>query len=427
MEKLKTKIIAILTAGIMTITGCKLNNFLNKDEISKPIKEIDETSVTTEPTEEIPGATVDFIEPEITEETFLQESITELIIGEELVTANDNINVYSSNKNDSLVIGKLKIYESAYRILSLDNNWDLIRCDEGIGYVCSDFLVSTNELIETDYQHEEYNDIVLTTTDLNFRTSPNEESTIIRTFRINTELKVIGKVDNGWLLVNYNGTIGYVYGDYTISLLERAQEKYLDLNLEELNTQKVVYVNASDLNIRKGPGTDYERDGNLVRLESARVLKEIDDWYFIMTNEYTFGFINKNYTKTLEGIFVIVDLSVQRLYLYNNNELYCVASVTTGKDKTPSDIGLFSIWYKGTNEEIIPNYLVDYWMPYNSSYEGLHDAERWRSEYGMHTEDEIQAQKYRYNGSNGCINMQRENAKLVYENVTIGTKVLVHK
>ena len=36
-------------------------------------------------------------------------------------------------------------------------------------------------------------------------------------------------------------------------------------------------------------------------------------------------------------------------------------------------------------------------------------------------------QKYHWNGSNGCINLQKETAKLIYENSQIGTKVLVHK
>ena len=59
-------------------------------------------------------------------------------------------------------------------------------------------------------------------------------------------------------------------------------------------------------------------------------------------------------------------------------------------------------------------------MPYNLAYEGLHDAENWRK-YGYGTDNYIN------NGSNGCINMLYEDDKTIYENVSIGTKVLVHK
>lgn len=458
MDKIKNKLIAIITAWIFFITGCKLdlNNFINRDKINEPTTKKEESSMTTEPSEEktiILETTESLIEPEITEENIMTEPTESLIETEipeettdvsentetqqetidipqielepsnkdELLIATTNVNIRSSNTTDSLIIGELKIYETAYRILSCDNNWDLIRHDEGIGYVCSDYLEETDNYIESEYKHKEYNDIVLTKTDLNFRKEPNTEGEIIRTFRINTELQVIAKVDNGWLLVNYNGTIGYVHGDHTISLLEKAKQQYPELNLEELDIQNVVYVDASDLNIRKGPSTEYERDGNLVRLESARVLKEIDDWYFIMTNEYTFGFINKNYTKTLEGIFVVVDLSVQRLYLYNNNVLYYVTPVTTGKDSTPSDIGLFKIYYKATNVTLTDNKTywspVEYWIAYNGG-EGIHDAD-WRSVFGT--------ESYKYAGSHGCINTPPEIADNIYENVSLGTKVLVHK
>ena len=145
-----------------------------------------------------------------------------------------------------------------------------------------------------------------------------------------------------------------------------------------------------------------------------------------MTNEYQFGFVNKEYTEELDDLYVIVDVSKQRLYMYYNNELCYIARVTTGKNSTPSDIGLFKIWYKGTDEEIAPGAFVHYWMVYNSSYEGLHDADLWRDEYGITIEDN-KNNNYTTNGSNGCVNMPFEAAKLIYQNVSIGTKVLVHK
>ena len=250
--------------------------------------------------------------------------------------------------------------------------------------------------------------------------NPNTDAEIIKTFEKNTELEVIAKVNNGWLLVKNNGIIGYVHGDYTVSLLEKIKEQYPHLNIQNLNIEKIVRSTANTLNIRTNNNTESEIIRTLDKYESVRVLKEYGDWYFIMTNEYEFGFIKKNYTKTLNGIFVVVDISSQRVYLYNNNELYLIGFVTTGKSSTPSDIGLFSIWYKGMDEEITPGHLVHFWMPYNLAYEGLHDAEEWR-QYGYGTDN------YITNGSNGCINMRYVDAKTIYENVSIGTKVLVHK
>ena len=191
-------------------------------------------------------------------------------------------------------------------------------------------------------------------------------------------------------------------------------------NLESLNVQKVVYVTASSLNICKGNSTHYESIGTLEKYESVRVLGEYDDWYFIMTNEYTFGFINKQYTKDMENNYVIVDKSEQRLYLYNNDELLFVTPVTTGKDKTPSDTGLFKI-YDRTQGRYLKgedyNVWVDYWMAYNGG-EGLHDAS-WRYVFGT--------ESYHTGGSHGCINIPPYLADDIYHNTSFEIKVLVHK
>ncbi len=338
----------------------------------------------------------------------------------EMVKAITNVNIRSSNTTKSLKIGNLKLNESAIKILSCNNNWTLVKTSDQIGYVCNDYITSSNSYIESEYIHTKQNDIALTSSELNIRDNPNTDANIIKTFEKNTELEVIAKVDNGWLLVKNNGIIGYVHGDYTTSILESAKKQYPELNIKDLDIIKIVQSTSDNLNIRTNNNTESKIIRQLDKNESIRVLDEYGDWYFIMTNEYEFGFVNKNYTETLEGIFVIVDISKQRVYLYNNNELYLIGFITTGKSSTPSDIGLFSIWYKGTDEEIIPGYLVHFWMPYNLAYEGLHDAENWRK-YGYGTDNYIN------NGSNGCINMLYEDAKIIYENVSIGTKVLVHK
>ena len=158
----------------------------------------------------------------------------------------------------------------------------------------------------------------------------------------------------------------------------------------------------------------------LERLESVRVYGEFGDWYLIMTNDHTFGFIHKDYTKELEDEYVIVDIDQQTLNLYNGTDQYIQTPVTTGKDSTPSDKGLFKIYYKSLNTPLIGedyNVTVDYWMNYNNG-EGLHDAS-WRSVFGTDS--------YHYNGSHGCINIPPHLADDVYEYTEVGTKVLVHK
>ena len=59
---------------------------------------------------------------------------------------------------------------------------------------------------------------------------------------------------------------------------------------------------------------------------------------------------------------------------------------------------------------------VDFWMPFNGNV-GIHDMQT-RAYFGG-TIDLT-------NGSHGCINTPYANAKTIYENVSIGTPVIVY-
>ena len=127
------------------------------------------------------------------------------------------------------------------------------------------------------------------------------------------------------------------------------------------------------------------------------------------------------------GSYVEVNLSKQEVACFRNGILidrtYCVSGNESAG--TPSDEGTFYIYDKQQNT-VLHGYNADgteynrpvsYWMPYNGG-EGLHDAV-WRGEFG--------GDIYVWGGSHGCINLRLDDAKAVYENVSIGTPVIVHR
>ncbi len=391
-------------------------------ETTEPEEPVPETTVpettvpeTTEPEETVPEITVpETTEPEEPESEIYFET------NDIIVIANTKVNLRAGNSIDSEIIGTLELGESAIKLLSIDANWDLVKTNDKIAMVHRNYIDYTDEKYEDDYDHKIKNDIVLTTAALNYRTEPNANSKKMGQFPKDTELEVVAEVDNGWLLVKYNGELSYVSSEYTRSLLDMAEELYPELELEDLGVEKVVYANTN-LNIRNGNSTDYECIGQLERYETVRVLGEYDDWYFILTNDYQLGFVSKEYTRDLEGTFVIGDKSEQQLYLYVNNELILTTPITTGKDSTPSDTGKFAIYAKQTDRYLTDNKTynvhVDYWMPYNGG-EGLHDA-KWRAVFGT--------ESYHSGGSHGCINIPPEIMPKVYEKVKVGDCVIIHK
>ena len=159
------------------------------------------------------------------------------------------------------------------------------------------------------------------------------------------------------------------------------------------------------------------------------VIKYNGEWSYCVTDNGEYGYMEPYLLERLpEEIFVEVDLSTQTTKLYNNQEeIYSTPNVT-GKDNTPTDEGYFDIDAK-TMDTYLTSYYpngaleysthVDYWMPYNGG-EGLHDAPWQNGHFG-------DPDYYHYGGSHGCVNLPFESASIIYDNVNIGTRVLVHK
>ena len=125
--------------------------------------------------------------------------------------------------------------------------------------------------------------------------------------------------------------------------------------------------------------------------------------------------------KPYGGSYVEIDLTNQKLYLYKNGERLLSTSLVSGSvDKgycTPT--GVYSIYAKQTDRYLTgPGYrsFVSYWMPFKGGY-GLHDA-TWRSSFG--------GTIYYYSGSHGCVNLPKSAAKTIYNNVSVGTKVILY-
>ena len=121
------------------------------------------------------------------------------------------------------------------------------------------------------------------------------------------------------------------------------------------------------------------------------------------------------------GSYVEIDLTAQRLWVYKNGVCVVDTPVVTGcvADNNETPTGVYAIYNKAADCWLVgPTWRdhVDYWMPFYGAY-GLHDAS-WRDEFG----DEI----YIYEGSHGCPNLPVEIAGEVYNNVSIGTPVILY-
>lgn len=133
-----------------------------------------------------------------------------------------------------------------------------------------------------------------------------------------------------------------------------------------------------------------------------------------------------NRTVSLDyGRYIEVNLSIQRLWAYQDNQVIFTTPITSGATGAgfPTATGLFAIYAKERSRYLNGrpygwnyNVYVDYWMPFYLGY-GLHDAD-WRSSFG--------GPDYYYGGSHGCVNMPKASAAFLFGWADIGTPVWVH-
>ena len=123
--------------------------------------------------------------------------------------------------------------------------------------------------------------------------------------------------------------------------------------------------------------------------------------------------------------YVEISIDNQHMWYYKNGKLLVDTDVTTGTSSTGHDTsrGAFYLNNKQMNVTLVSTNpddpyesKVTYWLPFKGNTYGIHDAS-WRSSYG--------GSYYIYNGSHGCVNTPFNSVKTIYENITVGTPVII--
>lgn len=120
---------------------------------------------------------------------------------------------------------------------------------------------------------------VITGNSVNFRTGPGTNYSSICKLNKGYKVEYIG-TKGSWVQAKYNGTTGYVHGDY------------VDTYTESNTITKV--VTATNLNVRSGAGTNYSVIGSLKNGTSVSVISESNGWSKINYNGKV-GYVSSQY------------------------------------------------------------------------------------------------------------------------------------
>ena len=218
----------------------------------------------------------------------------------------------------------------------------------------------------------------------------------------------------------YNLNTDGIVGTATCNKLNSLNNTINNSNNNILENNKAIII-GDIVNVRKGPATSYDTITQLKIGTKVTILEKKSNWYKVKLSNNKKGYIRSD---LLSKNLIIVDISDQKLYYSKNGSLILEVPVVTGNkgtNDTPIGNYVLKTSNKQTNTNLIgTNYIrpVNYWMPFIDNSIGFHDAS-WRtdSDYNNYT--------YTYNGSHGCINMQNKNIKILYDNITEDTAVII--
>ncbi len=178
----------------------------------------------------------------------------------------------------------------------------------------------------------------------------------------------------------------------------------------------------------------YTKDGNSNRHKvyaKPRKGYRFKGWYqgntkitsktsYTFTKDSSFTYVAK-FEKKPKQTYVLVSIKKQKLWYYKNDKLVFSSYVVTGqKNKYDTPRKTYYILGKARSVYLIGSdykSFVNYWILIDGKMQiGLHDAS-WRSSFGGNI--------YKYNGSHGCVNMPYSKARYVYNNIKIGTRVVI--
>ena len=386
--------------------------------------------------------------------------------------------IYDRSDSFGTTIGSLNIYSDCIRLLK-GEQYSLIQYQNHLGFILNQDISKIHCMDHLE-EFMGVHFIGVTKTKVNMRVDANTSTFIIETLDKGEEVSVLSILDNGWYLVSYHNTLGFIFSEYLntfdynevlnevrdmptiqyhlkakkdtklfdslgnyISSISKGEEVSFIRKVHE-NWDYVSYhdtfgyVKKNDFKkkivIDSTPSfvVSLKNDSFLSPLpfiENGEVLPKYEScfvygettYHYLIESEGRVGYILKKDCEKLKGNYVIVDISSQKLVQFHDTTPVLISDVVTGKDSTPTDLGLYSI-HTMEKERVLNgddySVLVHYWMGFHKEAgEGLHDIKR------SHFGGEI----YHKKGSHGCVNMPLKKARELYQNVSLGDKVLIKR
>lgn len=314
-----------------------------------------------------------------------------------IIRAREGVRVRSSNDIKSDIIGFLGVGDVLEYLDTTENGWYKVSFKGHIAYVSCDYAD-----LDTEGIHRELVPVVTAKTSLNVRKDSNKKSEVLYTLKKGESLPYTNKLSNGWFEVLLDGHPAYVLG------------KHVNVGQKEMVTNTVNGVVAMNDDAYIYQDSKFKNPiCSIPKLALCKVYNMGENYYLIKSN-YGEGYVKKDSAKFLGDTAIVVDVTSQVVSMYEKGELILSAPVVTGhKTNSPTPEGIFKI-----KEEAVAGKMAGHNVGHpmrlcnlDGSSIGaiyLHGANEWRhKKYG--------GTIYIKNGSLGCVNMDEDTARFIYE------------
>lgn len=136
----------------------------------------------------------------------------------------------------------------------------------------------------------------VTNANVNFRQMATTNSNVIKELSKGTKLKLVGTINNFYIVQLSGNEVGLVYKDYVDSASVAPTNASTYTNLGKMSGT----INTENVNFRRGPSTSFSSIKKLDKGTSVTVIGKIDGWYLVVTANNTVGMVYSPYV-TLSG------------------------------------------------------------------------------------------------------------------------------
>lgn len=176
---------------------------------------------------------------------------------------------------------------------------------------------------------------------------------------------------------------------------------------------------------------DATCDALVEMLEAGQTVESVDPIYYSEGDYFTYTGVEEARKKNddIGKTYIEVDLTAQHMWYYKKGKLDYEADIVSGQTTSLARTtlpGVYKLWSKDTNHRMKDtngdgeswDVTCSYWNNISLCGIGMHDSQ-WRG-------NALGGNIYKWNGSHGCINMTYNGAKYIYDNVPLGTPVVMY-